>query len=131
MPRTEQLIALAAFATANGRTWKSALRHCWETGDYNGFEASNFLQQLRNEFGPTWLVNHKLDPTPTWAPKWGFDFFYGSPSNPMDIRSGCVGADTRDEAYQMVRKACPVEASDPRASLKVCSTKQRWPRVVS
>jgi len=62
-PTTKQIQALATFAAANGRTWKSALRHCWETGlygHYNGTERSDLLQQVRNQFGPSWLVRFSL-----------------------------------------------------------------------
>lgn len=46
-PTTEQIQALVTFATANGRTWKSRRR-------------SDLLQQLRNSFGPPWLVRFSL-----------------------------------------------------------------------
>ena len=51
----EQLKAVQEYAAANGRNWKSALRHDWETG-----QAYGELQQIRNNFGPTWLVNFRL-----------------------------------------------------------------------
>lgn len=56
----EQVNALALWAAENGRCWKSALRHAWMTGNYNGFEKSNLLQQIRNNFGPSWLVKYSL-----------------------------------------------------------------------
>lgn len=62
-PTTEQIEALKTFAAANGRTWKQALRHAWETGrydDYNGTERSDLLQQVRNSFGPSWLIRFSL-----------------------------------------------------------------------
>lgn len=61
-PTVEQLQALLGFAKANGRTWKSNLRHCWETGrysDYNGANRCDLLQQIRNSFGPSWLIRFK------------------------------------------------------------------------
>jgi hypothetical protein len=63
-PSAEQLDALRTFAKANGRTWKSGLRHCWETGKYayySGTDRSDLLQQVRNEFGPSWLVRFKIN----------------------------------------------------------------------
>jgi hypothetical protein len=51
----EQLKAIKEYAAANGRNWKSALRHDWETGQSYGD-----LQQIRNSFGPSWLVNFRL-----------------------------------------------------------------------
>ena len=62
-PTLEQIQALATFADANGRTWKSGLRHCWEAGCYNsysGTERCDLLQQIRNSFGPSWLVRFSL-----------------------------------------------------------------------
>jgi len=51
----EQLAALKAFAARNGRYWKSALRHKWETGLYDSQDDSANLQQIRNSFGCVWL----------------------------------------------------------------------------
>jgi hypothetical protein len=62
-PTAEQIQALVAFASANGRTWKSNLRHCWEAGCYDmysGAERCDLLQQIRNSFGPSWLVRFSL-----------------------------------------------------------------------
>lgn len=59
----QQIEALRQFAAANGRTWKSSLRHCWEAGcysNYSGTERSDLLQQVRNQFGPSWLVRFRL-----------------------------------------------------------------------
>lgn len=60
-PTAEQLNALAHYAAAHGRTWKSQLNHAWMTGDYWSSDQSNYLQQVRNEFGPSWLVRFKLE----------------------------------------------------------------------
>lgn len=57
---SEQAQALAEWAAIYGRTWKQALRHAWETGDYEGFEQLNYLQQIRNTFGPSWLVRFRF-----------------------------------------------------------------------
>lgn len=62
-PTREQLEALRVFAAHNGHNWKSALRFCWETGrykDFNGTERQDLLQQVRNSFGPSWLVRFRL-----------------------------------------------------------------------
>lgn len=61
---TEQLAALRTFADANGRLWKSNLNVCWSTGryrDYNGTENYGYLQSVRNEFGPSWLVKFRFE----------------------------------------------------------------------
>jgi hypothetical protein len=58
-PTAEQIQALSTFAKANGRNWKQNLRHAWETGlysHYKGTERCDLLQQIRNNFGPSWLV---------------------------------------------------------------------------
>jgi len=57
---SEQLQAMRKWANLYGRTWKSKLRDAWMTGDYAGFEGSNFLQQLRNAYGPSWLIHFNL-----------------------------------------------------------------------
>lgn len=62
MPSQRQLAALNAFADANGRIWKSNLNACWQSGNYQDFpgtEKSYLLQQIRNTFGPSWLVRYK------------------------------------------------------------------------
>ncbi len=53
----EQLEAIQQFAKQYGRTWKSALREAWMTGDYGTFETSNLLQQIRNTFGPSSMLH--------------------------------------------------------------------------
>jgi hypothetical protein len=50
------------WSTKHGCTWKSKLREGWMTGDYDGFEGSSYLQQIRNTFGPSWLTRVKLLP---------------------------------------------------------------------
>ena len=62
-PNTEQLEALQQFAHRNGRTWKSVLRQAWMTGQYPvdcDCYDSNLLQQVRNAFGPSWLMRFHL-----------------------------------------------------------------------
>ena len=56
----DQLTALRLFAKANGRRWKAELNTLWRTGAYSysvlGGADPCYLQQIRNRFGPTWLV---------------------------------------------------------------------------
>ena len=56
IPSTEQVEALKAWAALYGRNWKSALRSAWMDVNYHGFADSHLLQQVRNTFGPSWLV---------------------------------------------------------------------------
>lgn len=62
-PTPEQLKALEKFAAIHGRNWKAPLREAWMTGDYDGFKESNYLQQLRNTLGPSWLAKFRLAKT--------------------------------------------------------------------
>lgn len=59
-PSAMQLAALIDFATRCGRNWKTALNHSWETGDYDSTVDKPSLQQVRNQFGPTWLARFTL-----------------------------------------------------------------------
>lgn len=61
VPNEEQLNALKRWKKENGRTWKNELNHAWMTGNYNRFEGSNLLQQIRNSGGPSWLHRFKLN----------------------------------------------------------------------
>lgn len=54
-PTQDQLNALKEYAAANGRTWKSKLHHEWMNAT-----ASWPLMQIRNQFGPSWLVRFDL-----------------------------------------------------------------------
>lgn len=60
---TEQIEALRDFARRNGRCWKRALWKQWMDG-YSMVEQqtgkTHFLQQLRNDFGPSWLTNYQF-----------------------------------------------------------------------
>ena len=53
----EQIDALRAYRDQHGRRWKSRLLSEWlsSTGD-EGPE----LRQVRNTFGPSWLLNYRL-----------------------------------------------------------------------
>jgi len=59
-PTPEQLEALKAYATLHGRKWKHKLNLAWVYCDYEGFADSHLLQQIRNQFGPTWLTHFRL-----------------------------------------------------------------------
>lgn len=68
----EQLSALRTFAEANGRDWKGKLNAAWSTGryhDYNGTDEYGLLQQVRNTFGPSWLVKFSVDSVKTHSVK--------------------------------------------------------------
>jgi hypothetical protein len=54
-PTLEQLTALQTYALEHGRTWKSQLNDDWMNG-----RASGPLQQVRNQFGPSWLIRFRL-----------------------------------------------------------------------
>jgi hypothetical protein len=56
----EHLTALQRFAFKYGRNWKQELNLAWSQGSYEGNPDANLLQQIRNERGPTWLMNLKL-----------------------------------------------------------------------
>jgi hypothetical protein len=56
-PTLEQLLALKAWLTAYGRSgWKARLLAAWECSGRGYGAYGPELQQLRNGFGPTWLV---------------------------------------------------------------------------
>jgi len=68
----DQLKALRTFAKANGRSWKFKLNDAWMTGryqDYNGTDDYGSLQQIRNRFGPAWLVKFSFDRAKTHSVK--------------------------------------------------------------
>lgn len=60
-PTAEQLCALKLYAAENGPVWKSKLAIDWlySRARVKG-EHSPLLQQLRNQLGPSWLVNFQL-----------------------------------------------------------------------
>jgi hypothetical protein len=62
-PRRElteaEVSSLERFAKLHGRCWKQELRLAWMNGWGQG-QNEPHLQQLRNEFGPTWLNNLRL-----------------------------------------------------------------------
>ena len=62
-PTAGETGALLRYAALNGRRWKAALQHDWETGQYRVIgedEDRGFLQRLRNRLGPSWLAGYRL-----------------------------------------------------------------------
>ena len=54
----EQLTAIQKYAIHLGRCWKSHLHNSWMNGIYDCDDAG-ILQQIRNTFGPSWLVRFR------------------------------------------------------------------------
>jgi hypothetical protein len=71
------------------------------------------------------------NPETILKPKWCFDFYFGTKSNPTNIRSGCVGADNKEEAERMIRAACVEEHHDLSLRLRIKPTRFTWPHIVS
>lgn len=71
MPKTihtltpEQLSALRAYADKHGPQWKSKLNAAWTRAAEPGY-----LQQVRNEFGPSWLIKFSFDNVKTHSVKY-------------------------------------------------------------
>lgn len=62
-PLTEnERLALVAFRYTYGREWKQYLLAAWQGGRYRGMSMagndSGILRAIRNERGPTWLIDH-------------------------------------------------------------------------
>jgi hypothetical protein len=59
-PSEAQMEALKAWAKMYGRCWKASLWSAWMAagGGYAGYTPE--LQQIRNQFGPSWLESFKL-----------------------------------------------------------------------
>ncbi|MFC0199617.1 hypothetical protein [Paracoccus rhizosphaerae] len=53
----EQIDALRAYCAQHGRRWKSRLLAEWLSS--TGGEGPE-LRQVRNTFGPSWLLNYRL-----------------------------------------------------------------------
>jgi len=56
----EQMRAVQYFAKQHGRNWKSALSDAWMRAGIGVVAYTPALQQVRNNFGPAWLVKFKL-----------------------------------------------------------------------
>lgn len=59
----DQREALKFFSEKNGQAWKDKLNIAWTSGSYKGLDnnQSALLQQVRNQYGPEWLVKLKTD----------------------------------------------------------------------
>ncbi len=55
----EQQEAIFLYATEKGNNWKEQLSSDWMRAAYNWNhpDKSHLLQQVRNEFGPSWLTD--------------------------------------------------------------------------
>jgi len=52
-------LAVARFNRNKGNNYKSVIREAWMNGDYQSVgldDISAKLQQVRNQFGPSWLI---------------------------------------------------------------------------
>ena len=58
-PAPEQIAAVEAFRARVEYRWKSELGRCWSSGVYPAGVNSALLQQVRNQFGPVWLMNYR------------------------------------------------------------------------
>jgi hypothetical protein len=56
----EQEQALRRFARDNGRSWKQELNFMWFDGRDANEPDGGYLRQIRNAFGPEWLVGYRL-----------------------------------------------------------------------
>jgi hypothetical protein len=63
-PTPEQRAALVMFKDRYGRTWKSKLCEMWFHGAYPAKvkDIEGYLQQVRNQGGPSWLNRFRLVP---------------------------------------------------------------------
>ena len=61
-PNAEQRAALRDYAARNGRDWKRKLSDDWSRAGSARFDRDRWslLQQVRNQFGPSWLYKVKL-----------------------------------------------------------------------
>ena len=62
-PTENQLNALLEFANRSGKHWKKDLRECWQAARYPyhlSTDCSAYLQQVRNQLGPSWLAKFQL-----------------------------------------------------------------------
>lgn len=57
----EQAQALDVFKEKHGDKWKDKLSDCWMSAGYPNIpdEHAAQLQRIRNQFGPSWLVNYE------------------------------------------------------------------------
>lgn len=57
LPNPAQLAALQRYANGHGRTWKSQLSQAWSLGRDECEPDGALLRQVRNVFGPGWLLS--------------------------------------------------------------------------
>lgn len=55
----EQAQVLKDFARYYGRNWKGHLHSLWASGRDERHKDGAILRQIRNEFGPEWLIKYK------------------------------------------------------------------------
>jgi hypothetical protein len=55
-PTQAQIGALRLFQQTHGRSWKLQLSEAWENGTDLEEPQGEALRQLRDEFGPKWLL---------------------------------------------------------------------------
>jgi hypothetical protein len=59
----EQAAALIRFSRSNGRSWKRELNMAWSNGS-DAYEPDGcHLREVRNQFGPSWLIKYRLPVT--------------------------------------------------------------------
>jgi hypothetical protein len=56
----EQFEAMQRYAVQHGQTWKRALSSAWETGADEREPDGVYLRQIRNTFGPSWLMKFRM-----------------------------------------------------------------------
>ncbi len=59
-PNEAQLEAIRAFAKRHGDDWKEVLNTAWVNGRDTNEPDGHLLRQVRNNFGPSWLIKFKL-----------------------------------------------------------------------
>lgn len=56
----EQFAALQRYAAQHGRTWKRDLSSAWASGTDEREPDGAYLRQIRNTFGPSWLMAFRM-----------------------------------------------------------------------
>jgi hypothetical protein len=57
----EQLKALQRWSRVHGFRWRYHLKNYWARGVDGVFPDTGLLRQIRNDFGPVWLTQFRLD----------------------------------------------------------------------
>jgi Gene product 88 len=79
----EQLNALKRYASVYGRCWKQELNLAWQNGSDCQEPDGNYLRQVRNQFGPSWLVKFSFKKNLTHM---NTTLFFGKGSNNAKLR---------------------------------------------